>query len=980
MNKKTWATAVSAVLLICIVLFGGTYYKYISNTIYDESVSHLREVFHQSTVSLVQMVKTTNANTRIWSDYLQSGRSEKAIKKHLEDARDEAGFTEFYFISRDGKYHSINGKEGFLDFKSELSDLIIRKENVAFSSTMPGSQPQLIFAAPANAGSFGGFDYEAIGVGYSNSALVERLKIKSFEGTASSFVIRGDGRIILDTSQVKHDDIYNLVSSLGEHSDMSAEELSSIADDFHNGKSGDCSVKLKGTGCYLLYEPVGISDWILVSAVPAGIVNSSLNRLQSMTFVIVALIMIILGGLVFAYIKRKNSLRLRAMDAQLMYRDEMFNMVSTSSNDLFLLVDAETLKPDYVSPNVSRLLGLEASLLRNDIHELDKLIADKDITLITQQLHEIKPGEQRELDREYLHQTTGDSRWFHASVYCSKIADVRKYIIVMSDRTDDWKINRELEAAVTAAEDALEMAEAASRAKSTFLSNMSHDIRTPLNAIIGFATLGLTNVEDNIKVKDYFSKILSSGSHLLSLINDILDMSRIENGKITLEETETNLSDVLHDIKTIIGGQLSAKHLELFMDAIDVTDENVYCDRTRLNQVLLNLLSNAIKFTPSGGIISVRIAQKESSSEGVGSYEIKVKDTGIGMSEEFARKLFEPFERENTSTVSRIQGTGLGMAISKNIVEMMGGTISFVTEKNKGTEFTISLPLRINENGHNMNTEIEALEGLKALVVDDDYNTCDSVTKMLVKVGMRPDWTLSGKEAVLRARQSLELNDGYHAYIIDWRLPDMNGIEVVRQIRALGDDTPIIILTAYDWDDIADEARAAGVTAFCSKPMFMSDLREALLTSIDRDRTPEESDLLKVDEDNGFTGKRILLVEDNELNKEIAVEILNHHGFETETAADGLEAVNMISGSSAGYYDAILMDIQMPVMDGYEAAGRIRALENRSLAEIPIIAMTANAFIEDRKAAEEIGMDGFLSKPVDITEFVKELRRVFDKK
>lgn len=967
-------------LIICIVLFGGMYYKYISGTIYDESVSHLKEVFHQSNVSLVQMVQTTNANTRIWADYLQSGRSENAIKKHLEDARDEAGFTAFYFISRDGKYHSINGKEGFLDFKSELSNLIIKKENVAFSSTLPGSQPQLIFAAPAKAASFDGFEYEAIGVGYSNSALVERLKIQSFEGTASSFVIRGDGRVVLDTSQMKHEDIYNLISSLGEHSDMSAEELSNIADNFHNGKSGDCRVKLQGTECYLLYEPVEISDWVLVSAVPTGIVNASLNRLQSMTFVIVALIMLVIGGIVFANIRRKNSLRLRAMDAQLMYRDEMFNMVSTNSNDLFLLVDTETLKPDYVSPNVSRLLGLEESRIRNNIHELDKLIVDKDITLITQQLQEIKPGEQRELDREYIHQETGDSRWFHASIYCSKIADVKKFIIVMSDRTDDWKINRELEAAVNAAEDALEMAEAASKAKSTFLSNMSHDIRTPLNAIIGLATLGLTDVADRVKSKDYFSKILSSGSHLLSLINDILDMSRIENGNITLEETETNLSDVLHDIKTIIGGQINAKQLELFMDAIDVTNENVYCDRTRLNQVLLNLLSNAIKFTPSGGIISVRIAQKESTAEGVGSYEIKIKDTGIGMSEEFTDKLFEPFERENTSTVSRIQGTGLGMAISKNIIEMMGGTISFVTEKNKGTEFTICIPLRINENGRSMKTKIEALEGLKALVVDDDYNTCDSVTKMLVKVGMRPDWTLSGKEAVFRARQALELNDGYHAYIIDWRLPDMNGLEVVRQIRALGDDTPIIILTAYDWDDIAEEARAAGVTAFCSKPMFMSDLREALLTSIDRDIKPEEADFLKVNEDNGFRGKRVLLVEDNELNKEIAVEILNHHGFETETAADGLEAVNMVSDSAAGYYDAILMDIQMPVMDGCEASRRIRALEDKNLAELPIIAMTANAFREDREAAEESGMNGFLSKPIEISEFVKELRRVFEEK
>ena len=533
--------------------------------------------------------------------------------------------------------------------------------------------------------------------------------------------------------------------------------------------------------------------------------------------------------------------------------------------------------------------------------------------------------------------------------------------------SDTQELNAKLQVAV-------EKAESANCAKSTFLSNMSHDIRTPMNAIIGFTTLALSNIDDTDRVKDYLGKTLASSNHLLSLINDVLDMSRIESGKNHLEEVEVNLSDVLHDLKTIVSGQIYAKQLELYMDAMDVTDEDVYCDKTRLNQILLNLLSNAIKFTPAGGTVSVRVRQLAGKVRGCGQYEFRIKDNGIGMSQEFAQKIFEPFERERTSTVSRIQGTGLGMAITKNIVDMMGGTIEVQTAQGKGTEFTVCVPMRAQTEQRPVE-KITELEGLKALVVDDDFNTCDSVTKMLVKVGMRAEWTLSGKEAVLRARQSIEMSDVYHAYIIDWRLPDMNGIEVTRQIRSLHDDTPIIILTAYDWSDIEMEAKAAGVTAFCSKPMFMSDLRETLMSALGQKPADAVQRLLP-EKNADFKGKHILLVEDNALNREIAQEILREYGFLVDTAENGAVAVEKVSTAAPGSYDLVLMDVQMPIMDGYTATRKIRALDDPARAKLPILAMTANAFDEDRRNALESGMNGFLSKPIVIGDLVQELHKI----
>ena len=518
---------------------------------------------------------------------------------------------------------------------------------------------------------------------------------------------------------------------------------------------------------------------------------------------------------------------------------------------------------------------------------------------------------------------------------------------------------------------ALDMAQQANRAKTVFLNNMSHDIRTPMNAIIGFTALATKSIDNKETVLDYLAKIAQSSDHLLSLINDILDMSRIESGKVTIDEKEEELSDILHSIRNIFLADIKAKNLDLFIDTMNIKNEHIICDKLRLNQVLLNILSNAVKYTPNGGMISLKIRQEEPMADGRCYYEFRIRDNGIGMSEEFRKTIFEPFTREKTSTISGIQGTGLGMAITKNIVDMMGGTITCSSKQGEGSEFVVRLPLHIQENYVEESIDCSFANGVRALVVDDDMEACTSVAGMLRDIGMRSEWCVSGKEAVVRSEEAFAIHDRYEAYIIDWMMPDMNGIETARRIRkVVGPEAPIIILSAYDYSNIETEALEAGVTAFISKPIFESDLKRTLARVYGAGQAAEQEAA-----GPSFAGKRILLVEDNELNQEIATAILEDEGIEVETAGNGQEACDTLLEKGAGYYDLVLMDIQMPIMDGYEASEKIRSFEDEELSKVPIFAMTANAFEEDKKKAFAAGMNGHIAKPINISVLMEELKK-----
>lgn len=631
---------------------------------------------------------------------------------------------------------------------------------------------------------------------------------------------------------------------------------------------------------------------------------------------------------------------------------------------------------DGKSYNLLELVGLKAPCSANEWFERWKKFVDADSLedyaagASVPKLLELYAEGKRESVIEYWRSLNSDNSGKNLCIRQSffmttddDTGDVMAMVIIKEITGQVLKQREQMQAL----QDALMQAQHANTAKTTFLNNMSHDIRTPMNAIIGFTNIALSHIDNKEQVLDSLQKVLSSSNHLLSLINDILDMSRIESGKVQLKEQECSIPELTHNILNIIQPQVKAKQLELFIDTVDVVNEDVIADSLKLSQVFVNLLSNAVKYTPAGGKITFRIIQETTFRHGRCDYTFIIKDNGIGMTPEFVEHIFEPFEREASVTKTGIQGTGLGMAITKNIVDMMNGEIIVNSEKGSGSEFIVKLNLKLGD-AEKAAAKIKELEGLRALVVDDDADSCDSVTRLLEQLGMKAESTTSPNEALKRAEAS-----PFDTYIIDWQMPELSGVEVAKKLRAISENASIIVITAYDWSDIANAAREAGISAFCAKPLFMSDLKSALLAASSPSDAPDEESSPWANVDLG--GKRVLLVEDNEINREIAEVILTEMGLTVETAPDGTDAVAMFEKNPAGYYSAILMDVQMPIMDGYEATRTIRANPRPDARTIPIIAMTANAMEEDKENALTSGMNAHLAKPIDTNLLLEVLQK-----
>ena len=830
---KNRILAVIAVLLLGIGILTsfGVFTDFMKQTIYEESTAHLTEIYHQANQTLYNKVSFNWGIMRMWAPYLERAQSDAEVCAFLAQAKEEYQFTDFFFVSRDGSYITLDGEQGYLDLGRTLSQLILEQQPIVANSVVPDKPEIMVFAVPTAKGSYQGFAYEAIAVTYNNRDLVDSLKISAFEGHGSTFAVLPDGRVVLDSSSADMSGVHNILAMLRNSAGFTAEQITTLQKAFAAGKTGNLEFSIHGIGYYMVYGSASFQNWTILGIVPKSVVNANMNRLQYTTMAVMSSIVGMLAVTALLLVVQSNRQKLRKKDQQLLAREELFSSLSRNVDDVFLMIDTGTGKVEYISPNVRRILGISPEAVQEDFHVLCSAGGDNCRSPLDD-LMQMEQGTQQEWDREFIHQETGEPHYIHVTGFINEVQGAKKCIVDLSDRTGEHQTTLAVEAA-------LEVAEKASQAKTDFLSNMSHDIRTPMNAIVGLTTLMENELDQPEKLAEHLHKLESSGQLLLGIINNILDMSRIESGKTTLSVEPMHLSQQLDQLSTMIRAQASEK-AQTFTVSTHLRHENLLADPTRLNQVLMNILSNAVKYTPNGGHIRFEVEELPR-NEHYAKYRFVVQDDGIGMSEAYQKTLFDPFTREERSGTNKVQGTGLGMAITKNIVDLMGGSISVESATGKGTRFEVVLEFPID-------TEADAVPKAQAL--------------------------------------------------------------------------------------------------------------------------PEEPEDV-----SPLCGMNFLCAEDNAINAEILELLLESKGAHCKIYPNGQELVDAFVRVKPGEYDIILMDVQMPVMDGLEAARRIRSSENPLGRVIPILAMTANAFLEDMQKSKEAGMDEHLSKPVDIDALEQTVKR-----
>ena len=671
--------------------------------------------------------------------------------------------------------------------------------------------------------------------------------------------------------------------------------------------------------------------------------------------------------------KVREEARQQEMDQQIRYQKQLFEIFSTylarSTDDVYMMLSGEGDRVEYVSPNVERVLGISAREIEENLGHFGRAQYDDGGAVERERLWNLKPGEAIEpKETKRVNRKTGEEKWFRESVYCEILQNEKKIIVYISDRTKERKTQDNLA-------EALAMAQVANKAKSAFLGNVSHDIRTPMNAIMGFITLLRQEAYNPELVLEYSQRIDTASQHLLGLINDVLDLNKIESGSATLHLGDLNLAEIIDEINAIIRPQAKARDQTFHIHTSALTYEHLIGDRLRINQILINILSNAVKYTQKGGSITMTVAELPQAVANYSRVRFTITDNGQGMSEAYQKVIFTPFTREQATLTNQVQGTGLGMSITKNLVDMMGGSIQVKSQIGKGSTFTVELELRIQEK--ETDPKFWEKNGIThVLVADDELDICRSVVQSMEGVGIKAEYALDGQKAVDMVHRAQEDGQPYDLVLMDWKMPGTGGMEAARQIRDSGSDKlPIVILTAYDWEEIKDEALKIGIGNFLNKPFFISNFKETVCRLIGSCGKAVPNPTKQV-----VNGKRVLVVDDIEVNRMILKKILSTLGAACETAENGQEALDKFVSSAPGEYDLILMDVQMPIMDGYTASRAIRASSHPSAKTVAVIAMTANAFVDDVREALAAGMDAHIAKPIVVNKMTDIIQDVLDHK
>ncbi len=805
---------------------------------------------------------------------------------------------------------------------------------------------------------------------YDRSEVLEGFPLAFYNGQGLSCIVNRQGDILLWPTDVE--DFYENIFDQLLETRKDPEAVAHLKEDLSAGRTGSMSLSGDGGEFIYTYVPVeSVEGWYLLSFVPAEAATKEMSQML-LEFQLALGIMLLLLFIcaIFILLVWRTQQELLAKDRAIDYQTQLFDIFTTylsgNTDDIYLIIDNETDKLDYVSPNVTRVLGLKPEGVLDALYAEDMATDAEASNAYYAALHALAPGQSAAFrSTERVNAVTGEHRYFLENSYCTVVQGTVKRVGCLSDRTRERKSQNDLA-------EALHMAQAANAAKSAFLSSVSHDIRTPMNAIIGFLALMRNEADNPAMVMEYNKRIDSASQHLLGLINDVLDMNKIESGSATLNLSEMDLAGVVEEINTIIRPQARAKGQTFTIIAPPARHEHLQGDKLRINQILINLLSNAVKYTQEGGAIQMRVEELPQVLDNYSRIRFTVSDNGLGMSEDYLKVIFDPFTREETKATRGIQGTGLGLAITKSLVDLMGGSIRVESGLGKGSTFTVELELFIEEEKDD--PQFWTDHGITRIIVTDgDEEVCKGIARAMSRTGVATDYATDGQAAVQMMREGREAGHPYDVILLDWKMPDLNRQEAARLVRKnCSRKTPILFITAYDWNEIEQEAMEVGVSYFLPKPFFMSTFKEAIRRVMDSQEKPENR------RDNVLEGMKILVVDDIEVNRIILVKILGSSGAACDTAGDGQEAVEKFGESQPGAYDLILMDVQMPVMDGYAATRAIRNSGHPSAGTIPIIAMTANAFVDDVRDAISSGMDAHVAKPVQVETLQATIRQVID--